>query len=220
MRSAVGRRASPKLRFRIAEWPAHPNQLLALSFEAAEVHDNNQALEPRVALLEARNGALARVAEGRIDLHEPRCADDAQGPDPERAPEFKLDLAAYGISKSSAALGVRFSCFNNSTTEEGRTEFLYLLEPVHAELRQVLEAKLDYTHYARLTFTETVASSTLSIAPEPAKNGYFDLAVRTTVTVHTSDPELHPGAPKSGKREESHRFSWSGSRYREQNSRQ
>ncbi|HEY3254686.1 MAG TPA: hypothetical protein VGJ91_12085 [Polyangiaceae bacterium] len=218
MRTAVGRRASPKLRWRIAEWPAHPNQLLALSFESAGFGADNRSLEPRLALLERRSGALARVAEGRIDLREPRCANDSGGPDDERAPDFRLDLGLYGISKSSAALGVRFSCFHSATTEDGSAEFLYLLEPVDTQLRQVLEARLAFTHYVRPTFTETTGVGTLSIVQEQSKNGYFDLVLRMAVTVQTSDPQLHPDAPASGKHEETQRFSWNGSLYRPQTS--
>ena len=215
VRAAVGRSGSPKLRFRIAEWSTYPQRLVALSFEPIPFGGDDQLLKPRVTLLEQRNGALAPVAEGRIERQKIHCADRDEPPGgDDRAPDFKLDLGEYAVSPKSVSIGVRCTCFHTSTTEDGSEEFLYLLELTGKRLRQVFEAQIGYTRYTRPTFTDTAGVGVLSIAPGPTKGGYFDLVVRMRVTVDTADPPLHPAAPPSGTHEESQRFSWDGARYR------
>jgi len=98
VRAAVGRGASPTLSFRIAEWPAHPNQLLALSFQSVAFGAANKSLEPRVTLLERRDGVLTRLAEVRIERKKARCSNHFDPPDTlpgdGRAPNFKWEVTA------------------------------------------------------------------------------------------------------------------------------
>jgi hypothetical protein len=219
VRAAVGRRASPTLRFRIAEWPAHPNQLVALSFQSVPFGAPNKSLEPRVSLLEQQNGVLTRLAEVRIERKKARCSnhfDPPDGlPDDERAPNFKLDLGAYELSRDSSAIGVRYSCSGSWPAADDDEEFLYLLEPVGNLLRQVLEARIGFRNYDRPQFTDTSGVGTVTASPVPGKSGYFDLLLRMKITVENSAPQAHPEPPVITSREETQRFAWDGTRYRE-----
>ena len=199
VRTAVGRPASPTLRFRIAEWPPQPNQLVALSFQSVAFGAGDKSLEPRVTLLERQNGVLIRLAEVRIDRKKARCSNHFDPPhapaDDERAPSFKLDLGAYALSQNSHAIGVRYSCSASWPAEDDDDEFLYLFEPVGKQLRQVLEARIGFSSYERPKFIATSGVGTVTAPPAQAKTGYFDLLLRMKITVENSDPRLYPDAP-------------------------
>lgn len=219
VRTAVGRRASPTLRFRISEWPAHPNQLVALSFQSVAFGAGDQSLEPRVTLLEQQNGVLTRLAEVHIDRKKARCSnhfDPSDAPaDDGRAPNFKLDLGAYELAQNRSAIGVRYSCSASWPAEDDDDEFLYLLEPVGKQLRQVLEAHIGFRRYERPKFIATSGVGTITATPAHGKRDYFDLILHTKITVENSDPRLYPDTPGTTTREEVQRFTWDGTRYRE-----
>ena len=225
VRSAVGRPAAATFSFRIAEWPGHPDQLLALSFRPAAPGANSKSLEPRVTLLERRSGALVRVTEATIVRQKARCphpdSPDFPPDDEGRAPDFKFDLGPYQIARESRAIGVRYSCSETWPAADADDEFLYLLEPIGKQLRQVLEVQIGFRHYDRPAFTDTSGIGTLSVLPEQAKAGYFDLLVRMSTTVENMSPEQPPGThdpsgtTRKSSRETTQHFSWDGTRYRE-----
>ncbi|HET7540023.1 MAG TPA: hypothetical protein VFK05_09125 [Polyangiaceae bacterium] len=222
VRSAVGRPASKALSFRIAEWPGHPDQLFALSFQTVAVGASNKSLDPRVTLLERRSGALVRVAEASIVRQKARCPNEPDSPDfppdEDRVPDFKLDLGPYQIARESRAIGVRYSCSETWPAADADDEFLYLLEPLGKQLRQVLEAQVGFRRYDRPAFTDTSGIGTLSTVPERAKGGYFDLLLRMNTTVEKTNPTAPPDArdtTQKSSHETLRRFTWDGTRYRE-----
>jgi len=218
VRTAVGRRSSPTLRFRIAEWPAHPNQLVAVSFQSVVFGAGVKSLEPRVTLLERQNGALKRLAEVGIEQKKARCSNHFDPPDAPaddgRAPDFKLDSGSYELSQDSRAIAVRYFCSASWPAEDDDEEFLYLLEPIGKQLRQVLEARIGFRRYERPKFISTSGVGAVTPLPAQGKSGYFDLILRMKITVENSDPRLYPDAPGTTSREESQRFTWDGTHYR------
>jgi hypothetical protein len=240
VRSALGRRVSPGLRFRFAVWPGQPEQWVVLSFQAVPFGANNQSLDPRVTLLERRGGALVSVAEARIERQKAKCSNHFDGPeadaDDDRAPNFELEPSPYEIAREGRAIGVRYSCSENWPAADTDEEFLYLLESTGKRLRQVLEAQIGFRHYDRPMFTDTSGIGTLSALPEAGKAGYFDLVLRMSTTIENQNPERRsetpaaPAAPaaraatdattdeteatEKSVHEATQRFTWDGARYR------
>src|SRR5260370_10110169 len=77
VRAAVGEGATAReTRWRIAEWRARPNTLVALSFRAIKGGGDLARLGAHAAVLEARDGKLAAVAETALPFPDADCAND------------------------------------------------------------------------------------------------------------------------------------------------
>jgi len=123
-------------------------------------------------------------------------------------------LGAYELSKNNTAIGVRYYCAESWPAEDDDEEFLYLIEPVGTQLRQVLEARIGFRRYDRPKFVDTSGMATVTAALGQGKLGHFDLVLRMKITVQNSDPRLYPDTPGTTSREEIQRFTWDGTRYR------
>jgi hypothetical protein len=212
---AAGGAADPRLRWRIAEWTARKNTLVALSFVPAHFGDPPEVLRPQLFVLERRAEELGLLAKAKLDLGKVACRNDSGEPagGEDRAPELQLDLAPYGITADRTAIGVRFTCFNTFPAGEGSETRLLLIDVRPPALRQIFDAQVAHTNFDRPTGNETTSAAVLSVQREQHE-GYFDLSVRTTTETVGSDPESFPNtAQRAMQRTELVRFVWRGDRY-------